>query len=58
MWPKSLRACLKIIPAAVGCGFQWLRQPLKWVFTVARLRFQPHFLASLPLKASLNLATR
>ncbi len=54
----SLRACLKIIPAAVGCGFRWLRQLPKWVFTVAQLRFQPHFFASLPSKASLNLATR
>ena len=37
-----LRACLKNIPAAVGCGFRWLRQRQKWGFTVARLRFQTH----------------
>jgi hypothetical protein len=49
----NLRACLKIIPAAIGCGFRWLRQRLKWVFTVARLRFQAHFYRFLALE---NLA--
>ena len=43
-----LRACSKIIPAAVGCGFQWLRQLLKWVFTVVR--------ATLPAPLSCFLA--
>ena len=55
---NDLRSCLKISPAAIGCGSKWLRQLIEWVFTVVRLRFQPHFLASFPLKALLNLATR
>jgi len=48
---SSLRACLKIIPTAVGCGFRWLCHRPKWVFNVARLRFQPHFCRFLALES-------